>query len=150
MKKVPVVTVAEPEEAARLVGLPFEATVELTDLAAAVKEGLLGFCADVRLMVMRQMLDAEMTERVGAKHANLPDRTAYWHGTTTGPVVLGGRVLSMERPRGRTVDGAEVELDSWGGVLIEGSAHPVDGGTNAGGDGDPPPRRCRPAAGRRS
>lgn len=46
-KKVPVVTVAEPEEATHLAGLPLEATVELADLAAAVKEGLLGFCADV-------------------------------------------------------------------------------------------------------
>ena len=112
-KKVPVVTVAGPEEAANLAGLPLEATIALADLAGAVKEGLLGFCADVGLVVMRQMLDAEMTDRVGAKHAKLAGRTANWHGTTTGPVVLGGREISVERPRGRTVDGAEVELDSW-------------------------------------
>jgi hypothetical protein len=36
-----------------------------------VKEGLLGFCADVGLMVMAQMLDAEMTARVGPKHAKI-------------------------------------------------------------------------------
>lgn len=112
-KRVPVVTVAEPEQAANLAGLPLEATVALADLAGAVKEGLLGFCADVGLMVMRQMLDTEMTERVGPKHAKLAERTANWHGTTTGPVVLGGREISIERPRGRTVDGHEVELDSW-------------------------------------
>lgn len=112
-KKVPVVSVAEPEEVANLAGLPLEATVALADLAGAVKEGLLGFCADVGLVVMRQMLDAEMTERVGPKHAKLPGRTAHWHGSTTGPVVLGGRELSVERPRGRTIDGHEVELDGW-------------------------------------
>jgi len=112
-KKVPVVAVAGPEQAANLAGLPLEATVALADLAGAVREGLLGFCADVGLMVMRQMLDAEMTERVGPKHAKLADRTANWHGTTTGPVVLGGREISVARPRGRTVDGREVELDSW-------------------------------------
>jgi putative transposase len=112
-KKVPVVTVAEPEEAARLGGLSLEATVALAEVASAVKEGLLGFCADVGLTVMAQMLHTEMTERVGAKHAKLADRTANWHGTTTGSVVLGGRELSVERPRGRTVDGHEVELDSW-------------------------------------
>jgi putative transposase len=112
-KKVPVVRVAEPEEAANLAGLGLEATLALADLAGAVKEGLLGFCADVGLVVMRQMLDAEMTERVGPKHAKLPARTANWHGTTSGPVVLGGREVSVERPRGRTVDGGEVELDSW-------------------------------------
>ena len=111
-KKVPVVKLPQVE-AAQLAGLPLEASVELADLAGAVKDGLLGFCADVGLMVMAQMLDAEMTARVGPKHAKIPGRTANWHGDTDGPVVLGGRKLTVTRPRGRTVEGAEVELDSW-------------------------------------
>ncbi|HSH61289.1 MAG TPA: IS256 family transposase, partial [Acidimicrobiales bacterium] len=112
-KKVPVVTVAEPEEAARLAGLSLEATVALADVAGAVKEGLLGFCADVGLVVMRQLMDAELTSRIGPKHAKLAERTGNWHGTTTGPVVLGGRRVSVERPRGRSVEGKELELDTW-------------------------------------
>ena len=112
-KKVPVVTVAEPEEAARLAGLPVEATLALADVAGAVKGGLLGFCADVGLLVMYQLMEAELTERIGPKHAKIADRVGNWHGTTTGPVVLGGRQLSVERPRGRTTDGAEIELDTW-------------------------------------
>ncbi|MGH8936588.1 MAG: IS256 family transposase, partial [Acidimicrobiia bacterium] len=85
-KKIPIVTVAEPEEAARLAGLPLEATVALADVAGAVREGLLGFCADVGLVVMRQLMDAELTDRIGPKHARLPGRSANWHGTTTGSV----------------------------------------------------------------
>jgi putative transposase len=112
-KKVPVVTVAEPEEAARLAGLPVEATVALADVAGAVKDGLLGFCADVGLVVMRQLMDAELTRRIGPKHAKLPERTGNWHGTTTGPAVMGGRTVSVERPRGRTTEGREIELDTW-------------------------------------
>ena len=111
-KKVPVVSVAEVNTA-NLAGLGLEATVALADLAGAVKEGLLGFCADVGLMVMAQMLDAEMTARVGPKHAKIPGRQANWHGSTDGPVVLGGRELTVTRPRGRTVGGKEVELDTW-------------------------------------
>jgi transposase-like protein len=111
-KKVPVVGVAEVETA-DLAGLRLEATVALADLAGAVKEGLLGFCADVGLMVMAQMLDAEMTARVGPKHAKIPDRQANWHGSAEGPVVLGGRELTVTRPRGRTLEGKEVELESW-------------------------------------
>jgi transposase-like protein len=64
-------------------------------------------------MVMAQMLEAEMTARVGPKHAKIPGRQANWHGTATGPVVLGGRQLSVSRPRGRTVEDKEIELDSW-------------------------------------
>ena len=41
-KKLPVVTIAEPEEAARLSGLPLEATVALGDVAGAVKEDCSG------------------------------------------------------------------------------------------------------------
>jgi transposase-like protein len=100
-------------ETAELAGLGLEATVVLADLAGAVKEGLLGFCADVGLMVMAQMLDAEMTARVGPKHAKVADRQANWHGSTKGPVVLGGRKLTVARPRGRTIDGTEIELDTW-------------------------------------
>jgi len=51
-KKVPVVTIAEPEEVAQLAGLRLEATVALADLATAVKDGLPAMCADVGLMVM--------------------------------------------------------------------------------------------------
>ena len=112
-KKVPFVAAAEPEDARNLAGLPVEATVALGDLAGAVKDGLLGFCADVGLMVMYQVMEDELTRRIGPKHARIPGRTANWHGTTTGAVALGGRLLSVERPRGRTTNGHEVELDSW-------------------------------------
>ena len=100
-------------ETASLAGLALEATVALADLAGVVKEGLLGMCADVGLMVMAQMLDAEMTARVGPKHARILGRQANWHGSTSGPVVLGGRQVTVSRPRGRTVEGTEIELESW-------------------------------------
>lgn len=114
MKKVPVVKITAPPPAPVLAGLPFEATVVLADVAGAMREGLLAFSAAAGLVVMRQMLDAELVSIVGAKHAKLPDRVGNWHGTTTGQVVLGGRTVSVERPRGRYVgDGGEVELDTW-------------------------------------
>lgn len=112
-KKVPVVSAAEPEEASNLGGIPVEATVALADLAGAVKDGLLGFCADIGLLVMRQVMEDELARRIGPKHSRVPGRTANWHGTTTGAVVLGGRLVSVERPRARTTEGEELALDSW-------------------------------------
>ena len=114
MKKVPVVKITTPQAAANVAGIPLEATVAMADVASAMREGLLAFSAAAGLVVMRQMLDAEMTLIVGAKHAKIgEDRVGNWHGTTTGQVVLGARKLSVERPRGRYVDGGEVELDTW-------------------------------------
>ncbi len=119
MKKVPVVKITTPAHAPMLADLPFEATVMLADVAGAMRDGLLAFSAAAGLVVMRQMLDAELASIVGPKHAKLPDRVGNWHGTTTGQVVLGGRTVSVERPRGRYVGddasggGGEIELDTW-------------------------------------
>jgi transposase-like protein len=114
-KKVAVVKVAEAEEAAQLAELPLEATVALAEVAGALKDGLLAFAAATGLVVMHQMMEAELTQHIGVKHARIPvdERVGNWHGTTTGSVVLGGRQVSAPRPRGRTTEGAEVELATW-------------------------------------
>lgn len=114
-KKVPVVKITTPDAAAELEGLPLNATVAMADVAAAMREGLLAFSAAAGLVVMHQMLTEELTSIVGAKHAKLPagERIGNWHGTTDGAVVLGGRKVTVERPRGRYIDGGEVALDTW-------------------------------------
>ena len=112
-KKIPVVTVAEPEEAARLADLPLDATVAMADVAGAIKDGLLAFASAAGLMVMFKMMEAELTERIGPKHARIADREGNWHGTTTGSVVLGGRKVTAERLRGRSTGGDEIALDTW-------------------------------------
>jgi hypothetical protein len=55
-------------------------------------------------------MEDELARRISPKHARLAGRAANWHGTTTGPVVLGGRLLSVERPRGWTLEGEEITL----------------------------------------
>jgi transposase-like protein len=113
MKKVPVVKITTPDVAAELAGLPLEATVAMADVAAAMREGLLAFSTAAGLVVMHQMLTEELASIVGPKHAKLPDRVGNWHGTTTGQVVLGSQKVTVSRPRGRYVDGGEVELATW-------------------------------------
>jgi putative transposase len=114
-KKVAVVSVAQAEEAARLADLPLEATVALAEVAGAIKDGLLAFASATGLVVMHQMMAAELTERIGEKHAKIPEgeRAGNWHGSTKGPLVFGGRTVTTERPRGRSTEGKEIELDTW-------------------------------------
>jgi len=83
----------------------------MADVAEAMREGLLAFSTAAGLVVMQQMLAAELASIVRAKQAKLgDDQVGNWHGTRTGQVVLGGRKLSVPRPRGRTIDGGEVHL----------------------------------------
>ena len=114
MKKVPVVKFATPDTAAALAGLSFDATVAMADVAGAMRDGLLAFSAAAGLVVMHQMLAAELAQIVGEKHARLgAGRVGNWHGTTTGQVVMGSAKVTVERPRGRYVNGGEVELATW-------------------------------------
>ena len=86
----------------------------MADVAAAMREGPLAFTASAGLVVMQQMLTEELATIVGTKHAKLGlQRVGNWHGTTTGQVVLGSRKVTVGRPRGRYVDGGEVELATW-------------------------------------
>ncbi len=114
-KKVPVVSVAQAPEAARLAGLSLEATVALSDVAGAIKDGLLAFASATGLVVMEQLMQAELSEAIGPKHAKLApgERVGNWHGTAKGSVVLGGRLVRVERPRGRSLKGDEIALESW-------------------------------------
>ena len=63
-KKLPVVTVAERDEAARLAELPAEATVALQDLAGAIKDGLMAFCCSAGLAVVSEIM-ADGDDREG-------------------------------------------------------------------------------------
>ena len=70
-KKLPVVTVAHEEEAARLADLPLEATVALADVAGSIRDGLLAFASATGLVVMHQMMAAELAAPIGTKHAKI-------------------------------------------------------------------------------
>jgi putative transposase len=113
-KNVAAVRLVERDEAAEVVELPEELRVSLVSIAGVAREGLLAMSATVGLVVMHEMMDAEMAAKVGAaKHAKVADRQANWHGDAPGSVVLGGRRVPVERPRGRTTDGREIELGTY-------------------------------------
>ena len=114
MKKVPVVRVVAPDVAAIMPGMASETTIALASIAETMREGLLAFTTAAGLAVFRALLDEELTGKIGPKHAKNPARGGNWHGTTTGQVVLGGRMISVERPRGRFVDGGgEIGSGTW-------------------------------------
>ncbi len=113
-KNVAAVRLVERDDAADVVELPEELRVSLAQIAGVAREGLLAMSATVGLVVMHEMMNAEMTAKVGApKHAKLTGRDANWHGDAPGSVVLGGRRVPVARPRGRTTDNKELELDTY-------------------------------------
>jgi transposase-like protein len=65
------------------------------------------------MAVMQTIFDAEIGAVCGPKGRHDPDRAAVRHGREKGSVVLGGRRVSVTRPRARTVDGHEVPLSTY-------------------------------------
>ena len=96
-----------------LPALSAELQVAFGDIATVAREGLLAMSVAVGLAVMNEMMEAEVTDRVGPKHAKLPDRTASRQGSAAGSVVLGGRRVPVSRPRARSTEGTEVQLGTY-------------------------------------
>lgn len=97
-------TVEQEQDARPRHALPPGVQDALGDLAGAAKDGLLALSVGVGLGVLSEMMEAELDEVVGPKHATIVQRTAVRHGHEDGEVTLGGRRVAVKRPRARTAD----------------------------------------------
>jgi transposase-like protein len=86
----------------------------LRGLGAIVRRDLRMFVVDAGMAALAELLESERTAVCGARHARQKGRRAYRGGHARGELVMGGRRVSVDRPRARTVTGQEVELPSWG------------------------------------
>jgi putative transposase len=113
-KNVVALRVVERDEAIEMPELSQEMRLALTEVVGRAREGLLAMSVGMGLRVFAEMMEEELDERVGAKHAKDPDRSASRHGTAVGSVVLGARRVPVTRPRARHADGSEVHLETYG------------------------------------
>lgn len=112
-KNVASLRLVERDDPSELAELSDELRSALADLVGTAREGLLAMSVSIGLGVFAEMMEEEITVRVGAKHAKLGDRSANRHGSAPGSVVLGGRRVKVTRPRARSADGTEVALDTY-------------------------------------
>jgi transposase-like protein len=113
MKTVPTIRVADSTDAVVWPDLPEEITLAMADIAGAAREGLMAMSVAAGKAVMAALFEAEVTEVAGPKGEHNQGRVAVRHGSEKGSVTLGGRRVSVIRPRARTTDGHEVPLRSY-------------------------------------
>src|SRR5689334_25228511 len=99
MTTVPTVRLPDAAGAAGLPELPEEIQLAVTDIAGAVREGLLAMSVAAGMAVMQAMFEAEIAEACGPKGRHHPGRAAVRHGTGRCPVPPGGRQAAVSRPR---------------------------------------------------
>jgi putative transposase len=82
-------------------------------LAELVRGDLRAFVLSVGMRALTEMLETERTALAGPRYQHDPSRGASRGGTTRGKLTLGGRRVSVPRPRVVDRDGKEVPLASW-------------------------------------
>lgn len=60
-----------------------------------------------------RMLKEQQEALCGPKHAQGEERQGYRHGHCPGSLVMGGRRVTLPRPRVRSLEGRELELPAW-------------------------------------
>jgi transposase-like protein len=92
--------------------------IDATELEQLARDGLLAFGVDLGLACLAQMMEEDADLLCGGpKGQHNPDRQANRHGTVRGQIIVGGRRVSVERPRVRAVDGSgELDLPSYQAV----------------------------------
>jgi putative transposase len=84
-------TVEQEQVVSAALGLPPSVLNASGELAGAAKEGLLALSVGLGLGVLSEMMEAELDEVAGPKHAKNAQRAAVRHGHEDGEVTLGGR-----------------------------------------------------------
>lgn len=70
---------------------PETATIALTEIVGAAKEGLLALAGGAGLQVMQVLMVESVTALCGPQDKHNPDRVGHRHGSEAGSVTLGGR-----------------------------------------------------------
>jgi hypothetical protein len=82
--------------------------------AGDLEEGPLAFAVGTGLKVLDVILEDEAAALAGSRGRHDPERTAVRHGSDVGLVTLGGRQVSITRPRFRSADrSSEVQLPTY-------------------------------------
>ncbi|HEX2698495.1 MAG TPA: IS256 family transposase [Anaerolineales bacterium] len=99
-----------------LVQVPLPMAEVWAEMQARVEE----LAGQAGLQILRAILENEVTQRVGPPHRPNPSAGCVRWGKQPGYVVFAGQKVPLERPRVRTREGQEVELESYGQLQQDG------------------------------
>lgn len=91
----------------------FQLALPTLQAVLETRENLHRFLVQTGMKVVEAMLQEEQTELCGERYRHRADRKAYRHGSETGLVTLGGQKVRVRKPRVRSVEGHEMQLETW-------------------------------------
>lgn len=85
----------------------------LVEVIVALKDGLRELVVSSGMQVLEALLEGDRETLCGPHKKPQIEREAYRHGYDHGQLVMGGRKVSVAKPRVRRVGGGEVALPTW-------------------------------------
>lgn len=85
----------------------------LMEVIVALKDGLRELVVSSGMQVLEALLEDDREKLCGPKRKQQSEREAYRYGYDQGQLVMGGRKVSVAKPRVRGVHGGEVMLPTW-------------------------------------
>ncbi|HUP50387.1 MAG TPA: IS256 family transposase [Thermoanaerobaculia bacterium] len=85
----------------------------LMDVIVALKDGLRELVVSSGMQVLEALLEDDREKLCGPRKKPQVEREAYRYGYDQGQLVMGGRKVSVAKPRVRRVAGGEVTLPAW-------------------------------------
>ncbi len=102
------------KKAIRRRGVPQEILSQLQlPLSELIRQTLLDTVITSGTIQAIEMRRSQQEALCGPRYKQVADRKAHRHGSTAGSLVMGGRRVTLPRPRVRSVAGREVELPAW-------------------------------------
>ena len=89
-----------------------EKVYSISELVVEMQEELREMVIKAGIKVLEAMLEEDRKRLVGERYKHQESREASRYGYTTGKVVMGGRKVSIRKPRARTAEG-EVKLPTY-------------------------------------
>jgi transposase-like protein len=94
-----------------------QVTIEVPLPIAEVLSGTTGIVEElsreIGLVVISAVIESEVEQKAGKKHARNPGRKAHWWGSQVGTVCFEGQKVLIDRPRIRSKGGKEVSLETY-------------------------------------
>ena len=93
--------------------------VEVARMLVSAGYTLRQMVLNVGFEVLARLLEEDREQLCGPRRKKQEDRSAYRYGYDQGQVVLGGRKVSVAKPRVRGVEGGELPLPTWQQMAAE-------------------------------
>jgi transposase-like protein len=92
---------------------PIQLLLPAIEIAAAMRDGVGELIRRAGLELISLLMEQEIEQIAGPRHAPAPDRKAYRWGKNDGWCRIDGQKVPLKRPRAREVDGKELPLGSY-------------------------------------